>query len=132
MELPRELVKAYNEGRAWSRHRRQRVPEALSASGLVKRYGSALALDGGDLSVAPGELVGLLGPNGAGKSTPTTIPTGLGRPTPGAPPSRRSPVRGPPPRGPPPGWRPPRRARRPRGARWATWPSCSASRSGAA
>jgi ABC-2 type transport system ATP-binding protein len=60
------------------------VPEALSASGLVKRYGSALALDGVDVSVAPGELFGLLGPNGAGKSTLTKIACGLVRPTSGS------------------------------------------------
>jgi ABC-2 type transport system ATP-binding protein len=60
------------------------VPEALSASGLVKRYGTALALDSVDLSVSPGELVGLLGPNGAGKSTLTKIACGLVRPTSGA------------------------------------------------
>src|SRR6476659_1405361 len=41
----------------------------LRASGLVKRYRSALAVDGVDLTVARGERVGLLGPNGAGKTT---------------------------------------------------------------
>jgi ABC-2 type transport system ATP-binding protein len=54
---------------------------AFTARGLAKRYGSVTALDGIDLQVAEGELVGLLGPNGAGKSTLVKIACGLVRPT---------------------------------------------------
>ncbi|MDQ6818556.1 MAG: ABC transporter ATP-binding protein [Actinomycetota bacterium] len=51
----------------------------LEAFGLRKRYGHVVALDGVDVMVAPGELVGLLGPNGAGKSTLVKIVCGLVR-----------------------------------------------------
>ena len=44
-------------------------PMAVRARGLVKRYGSVLAVDGLDLDIAPGEFFGLLGPNGSGKSS---------------------------------------------------------------
>jgi ABC-2 type transport system ATP-binding protein len=57
------------------------VPAALAVSGLAKRYGNVGALNGVDLSVERGELVGLLGPNGAGKSTLVKIACGLVRPT---------------------------------------------------
>jgi ABC-2 type transport system ATP-binding protein len=52
----------------------------LIAEGLVKRYGTRMALAGFDLSVAPGEITGLIGPNGAGKTTFVEIVTGLVRP----------------------------------------------------
>jgi len=42
---------------------------AISLKGVVKRYGSIVAVDGLDLEVPPGVCFGLLGPNGAGKST---------------------------------------------------------------
>jgi ABC-2 type transport system ATP-binding protein len=45
------------------------VTAAISVAGLVKSFGSTLALDHLDLTVEPGEVHGFLGPNGAGKTT---------------------------------------------------------------
>ncbi|MGN8244359.1 ABC transporter ATP-binding protein [Cellulomonas soli] len=45
------------------------TPPVIAASGLTKRFGELVAVDGIDFEVAPGEAFGLLGPNGAGKST---------------------------------------------------------------
>ena len=59
------------------------MPPALAVRGLGKQYGRVRALDGVDLELAEGELVGLLGPNGAGKSTLVKIACGLVRPTEG-------------------------------------------------
>lgn len=53
---------------------------ALYISGLRKSYGTVHAVDGIDLTIAPGEVVALLGPNGAGKSTTIDMITGLTRP----------------------------------------------------
>jgi len=44
-------------------------PAAISAVGLVKRYGSVTAVDGLDLEIPAGQFFGLLGPNGSGKTT---------------------------------------------------------------
>ncbi len=46
-------------------------------SGVKKRYGQTVALDGMDLEVRPGELLAVLGPNGAGKSTAIALMLGL-------------------------------------------------------
>jgi ABC-type multidrug transport system ATPase subunit len=52
----------------------------LIAEGLVKRYGPRRALDGFDLTVPAGEIVGLIGHNGAGKTTFVETVSGLVRP----------------------------------------------------
>ena len=50
---------------------------AIRASGLSKHYGSVTALDGLDLEVTRGTVMGLLGPNGAGKTTTVRVLTTL-------------------------------------------------------
>ncbi|MCX4904330.1 ATP-binding cassette domain-containing protein [Streptomyces sp. NBC_00878] len=53
------------------------MPEAIHAEGLVKHFGDVRAVDGVDLDVTQGTVLGLLGPNGAGKSTIVRILTTL-------------------------------------------------------
>ena len=49
----------------------------IEAHGLTKRFGSTVALDGVDLEVPTGTILGVLGPNGAGKTTAVRILTTL-------------------------------------------------------
>ncbi|MBK1785902.1 ATP-binding cassette domain-containing protein [Prauserella cavernicola] len=56
------------------------VEPAVVAENLRKRYGETVALDGFDLTVAPGAVHGLLGPNGAGKTTAVRVLATLLRP----------------------------------------------------
>ena len=53
---------------------------AIEAEGLVKTYGETRALDGLDLAVESGTILGVLGPNGAGKTTAVRVLTTLTRP----------------------------------------------------
>jgi len=53
------------------------MTDAVRATGLTKRFGDVLALDGLDLRVPEGTVLGLLGPNGAGKTTAVSILTTL-------------------------------------------------------
>jgi oleandomycin transport system ATP-binding protein len=50
-----------------------RGDDAIVAAGLRKRFGETIALDGLDLRVKSGTVVGILGPNGAGKTTAVRI-----------------------------------------------------------
>ncbi len=52
----------------------------IEVSGLRKRYGPALALDGMTFTVQPGQVTGFVGPNGAGKSTTMRVILGLDAP----------------------------------------------------
>ena len=49
----------------------------LQIRGLCKRFGGVLAVDGVDLDVWPGQVVGLIGPNGSGKTTVFNLASGV-------------------------------------------------------
>ncbi|MFH1498230.1 MAG: ATP-binding cassette domain-containing protein, partial [Verrucomicrobiota bacterium] len=49
----------------------------IQASGLVKTYGDRNVVNGVDIHVHAGEVVGVLGPNGAGKTTTFYMIVGL-------------------------------------------------------
>jgi ABC-2 type transport system ATP-binding protein len=52
----------------------------IEVSGLRKRFGATVALDGMTFTVAPGQVTGFVGPNGAGKSTTMRVIVGLDAP----------------------------------------------------
>ena len=53
------------------------MESTIEVSGLRKRFGPVLALDGMSFTVAPGQVTGFVGPNGAGKSTTMRVILGL-------------------------------------------------------
>ncbi|PXY20733.1 ABC transporter ATP-binding protein [Prauserella muralis] len=60
------------------------IGPALAVSGLYKRYGDLVAVDGVSFEVSEGEFFGILGPNGAGKTTTLEIAEGLREPDAGS------------------------------------------------
>jgi branched-chain amino acid transport system ATP-binding protein len=56
----------------------------LEIRGLTKHFGGIRAVDGVDLHLGQGELVGLIGPNGSGKTTVFNLVTGIYRPDAGS------------------------------------------------
>ncbi|WP_448661927.1 ABC transporter ATP-binding protein [Sphingomonas sp. CJ20] len=57
---------------------------AVSATGLVKRFGDRRVVDGVDIAVLPNQIYGVLGPNGAGKTTTLRMLLGILEPDEGA------------------------------------------------
>jgi ABC-type multidrug transport system ATPase subunit len=51
------------------------MTDAIQADGLAKSFGATRALDGIDLTVPAGTVLGLLGPNGSGKTTVRILAT---------------------------------------------------------
>src|ERR1700739_5025086 len=56
------------------------VPQVVTVRGLRKSYGTRVVVDGLDLDVPAGEIVGLIGANGAGKTTTVECIQGLRKP----------------------------------------------------
>lgn len=71
------------QAKAESRSARSSHP-GLVCNGITKHFGGVLALDGIDLTVEPGQIVGLIGHNGAGKTTLFDIISGFQRPSRGS------------------------------------------------
>ncbi len=66
----------------------------LECRGVTKSFGALLALNGVNLTLEEGEILGIIGPNGAGKSTLFNVITGMERPTSGAVYYRGRPISG--------------------------------------
>lgn len=64
--------------------RAQTGPPVVEATGIVKRFGQTVALNGAQITIRPGETHALVGRNGAGKSTLVSVLTGLQSPDEGS------------------------------------------------
>lgn len=62
----------------------EQIGSKIEARGLIRKYGKRQVVNGVDLEMSAGEIVGLLGPNGAGKTTTFYMVVGLIEPSSGA------------------------------------------------
>jgi ABC-2 type transport system ATP-binding protein len=79
-----QSARAGRDSADWSPPDISQAPVVLTITGLVKRFGDTVAVDGVDLEVHEGSFYGIVGPNGAGKTTTLSMVTGLVRPDAGS------------------------------------------------
>src|SRR5881392_1579685 len=71
------MAQAASQSRKLKKRRNAEVMACIEARGLRKVYGTTIALDGVDLRVEEGRILGIIGPNGAGKTTALNAILGL-------------------------------------------------------
>src|SRR4029077_3297913 len=77
----RDSTSGLTRRRGRNRHARaMSEPQVVTVRGLRKSYGARVVVDGLDLDVPAGEIVGLIGANGAGKTTTVECIQGLRKP----------------------------------------------------
>jgi ABC-2 type transport system ATP-binding protein len=70
-------MRLQSTGRRELERRSAEAMASIEARGLRKAFGTTIALDGVDLRVEEGRILGLIGPNGAGKTTALNAILGL-------------------------------------------------------
>src|SRR6059036_3026648 len=71
------MAQAASQSRKLKKRRSAETMTCIEARGLRKAFGTTIALDGVDLRVDEGRILGLIGPNGAGKTTALNAILGL-------------------------------------------------------